>query len=149
MVDSATLFGRCLALMRRSIRVSQAEFAEQLEISRPSLTHIETGRTPPGFYTLMKMGQRVGAGRLDRDATAMIALFHLSARALSAEGIPVRNRPRREDDILLDNESLDRVIGRVFDGDFREIVPVQVVTFAGEDDDDEPVRFVRADQEFE
>jgi DNA-binding XRE family transcriptional regulator len=149
-VDTATLFGRCVAVMRKDIGLSQGAFAEQLGISRPSLTHIETGRTPPTFFLLLKFGQHVGRQRLDRDATALLALLHMTATALRAEGIRVKNRPRRDTDEIVDAARIDRVVGRIYDGEFREVIPVRVVTFDGDDDDDDgPVRIVRPDSDAE
>lgn len=134
-VDSATLFGRCLAVIRADLGLTAAEMATMLKISRPSLTHIETGRATPSFHTLLRLGQRVAEERLDKDATAVLALLHMSARALQKDGIRVVNRPRREDDLILDIAKIDRVVGRVFDQEFRELVPVRVVQFETDDGD--------------
>ena len=136
MVDSVTLFGRCVAVMRKDSGLSQAAVAEHLGISRPALTHIETGRTPPTFYLFLRIGAFVGKRRLDGDPTALHALYHLAARALSAEGIRVRNRPRRDDDVVADTARIDRVVGTIYHRKFQELVPVQIVRFDG--DADEP-----------
>lgn len=134
LVDSATLFGRCLAIVRADLGLTAAEMAATLKISRPTLTHIETGRATPSFHVLLRLGQRVADERLDSDATAVLALLHLSARALQKDGVRVLNRPRREDDVILETARIDRVVGRVFDQEFREFAPVRVAQFETEDD---------------
>ncbi len=135
-VDSATLFGRCIAIIRADLGLTQAEMAALLRVSRPTLTHFETGRATPSFHVLLRLGQRVADARVDSDATAVLALLHLSARALQTAGIRVLNRPVREGDVVLDFAKIDRVIGRVYDSEFREYVPAKLVDFAGDDDDE-------------
>lgn len=137
LVPSALLFGRCITAIRQDLGLSQEELAERLRIKRSALTHIETGRSAPSFYVLMWLGQHVGSARRDRDATAAFALFHLSARALRRQRIRVVNRPAREDDVILETVRIDRVVGAVFDAEFREFMPVEVVRFAGDEDDEE------------
>lgn len=137
LVPSALLFGRCMAAMRQDLGLSQAEVAERLRLTRPALTQIENGRATPSFHVLMWLGQYVGNERQDRDAAAVFALFHMSARALRAHGVRVVNRVRREDDVVLETARIDRVVGAVFDAEFREFVPVEIVTFAGDDDEDD------------
>ncbi len=134
-VDSATLYGRCLAMIRADLGLTQGEMAALLRVSRPTITHFETGRATPSFHVLLRLGQRVADARVDSDATAVLALMHLSARALQADGIRVLNRPVREGDVILDFPKIDRVIGRVFDREFREYVPAKLVDFAGDDDE--------------
>ena len=134
-VDSATLFGRCLAMIRADLGLTQGEMAALLRVSRPTITHFETGRATPSFHVLLRLGQRVADARVDSDATAVLALLHLSARALQMDGIRVLNRPVREGDLILDLPKIDRVIGRVFDREFREYVPAKLVDFAGDDDE--------------
>ena len=134
-VDSATLFGRCLAMIRADLGLTQGEMATLLRVSRPTITHFETGRATPSFHVLLRLGQRVADARVDSDATAVLALMHLSARALQADGVRVLNRPVREGDVVLDFPKIDRVIGRVFDREFREYVPAKLVDFAGDDDE--------------
>ena len=134
-VDSATLFGRCLAMIRADLGLTQGEMAALLRVSRPTITHFETGRATPSFHVLLRLGQRVADARVDSDATAVLALMHLSARALQADGFRVLNRPVREGDVILDFAKIDRVIGRVFDREFREYVPAKLVDFAGDDDE--------------
>ncbi len=134
-VDSATLFGRCIAMIRADLGLTQAQMAALLRVSRPTLTHFETGRATPSFHVLLRLGQRVADARVDSDATSVLALMHLSARALQADGIRVLNRPVREGDVILDFAKIDRVIGRVFDREFREYVPAKLVDFAGDDDE--------------
>ena len=133
-VDSATLFGRCVAAVRADLGLTQAELAARLRISRPTLTHVETGRATLSFHVLLRLGQRVADERLDSDATAVLALMHLTARALQADGIRVLNRPQREGDVILDFAKIDRVVGRVFDQEFREHVPATLAQFEGDDD---------------
>lgn len=65
----------------------------------------------------------------------MLALLHLSARALQADGIRVLNRPVREGDVILDFAKIDRVVGRVFDREFREYIPAKIADFSGDDDE--------------
>ena len=134
-VDSATLFGRCIAMIRADLGLTQAEMAALLRVSRPTLTHFETGRATPSFHVLLRLGQRVADARVDSDATAVLALMHLSARALQADGIRVLNRSVREGDVILEFAKIDRVIGRVFDREFREYVPAKLADFAGDDDE--------------
>ncbi len=134
-VDTATLFGRCLAMIRADLGLTQGEMASLLRVSRPTITHFETGRATPSFHVLLRLGQRVADARVDSDATAVLALLHLSARALQMDGIRVLNRPVREGDVILDFPKIDRVIGRVFDREFREYVPAKLVDFAGDDDE--------------
>ena len=134
-VDSATLFGRCMAMIRADLGLTQAEMAAMLRVSRPTLTHIETGRATPSFHLLLHLGQRVADRRVDADATAVLALFQFSARALQAEGIRVLNRPVREGDVILDFAKIDRFVGRVFDKEFREYTCLEVADFAGDDDE--------------
>ena len=134
-VDSATLFGRCLATIRADLGLTQAATAALLRVSRPTLTHFETGRATPSFHVLLRLGQRVADARVDSDATAVLALMHLSARALQASGIRVLNRPVREGDLILDFAKIDRVIGRVYDAEFREYVPAKLADFSGDDDE--------------
>ncbi len=134
-VDSATLFGRCLAMIRADLGLTQGQLAALLRVSRPTITHFETGRATPSFHVLLRLGQRVADARVDSDATAVLALMHLSARALQMDGIRVLNRPVREGDVILDFPKIDRVIGRVFDREFREHVPAKLVDFAGDDDE--------------
>ena len=134
-VDSATLFGRCMAMVRADLGLTQAEMAAMLRVSRPTLTHIETGRATPSFHLLLRLGQRVADRRVDADATAVLALLQFSARAFQAEGIRVLNRPVREGDVLLDFAKIDRVVGRVFDQEFREYTRLEVADFAGDDDE--------------
>lgn len=135
-VDSATLFGRCLAMIRADLGLTQAAMAALLRVSRPTLTHIETGRATPSFHVLLRLGQRVADARLDSDATAVLALMHLTATALQSEGIRVLNRPIREGDVIVKFAKIDRVVGRVFDREFREHIRVGVAQFAGDDDDE-------------
>lgn len=145
-VDSATLFGRCVAVMRKDTGLSQAVFAEQLGISRPALTHIETGRTPPTFYLSNRIARFVGRRRLDGNVTALYALFHRAAEALVAEGFPFRNRPPREGEPILHPASIDRVVGGIYHHEFRELIPVQILQFDGDADDDQAfARVVRFD----
>lgn len=134
-VDSATLFGRCMAMIRADLGLTQADMAAMLRVSRPTLTHIETGRATPSFHLLLRLGQRVADRRVDADATAVLALLQFSARALQAEGIRVLNRPVREGDLILDFAKIDRVVGRVFDQEFREYTRLEVADFAGDDDE--------------
>lgn len=134
-VDSSTLFGRCIAAIRADLGMTQAEMATLLRISRPSLTHVETGRATLSFHVLLRLGQRVADERLDSDATAVLALFHLSARALQKDGIRVLNRPQRDGDVILDFAKIDRVVGRVFDQEFREHISVALAQFEGDDDE--------------
>ena len=134
-VDSATLFGRCIAVIRADLGLTQAEMAALLRVSRPTLTHFETGRATPSFHVLLRLGQRVAKARVDSDATAVLALLHLTASALQADGIRVLNRPVREGDVILDFAKIDRVVGRVFDREFREYVPVKLAEFSGDDDE--------------
>lgn len=134
-VDSATLFGRCIATIRADLGLTQADMAAMLRVSRPTITHFETGRATPSFHVLLRLGQRVADARVDSDATAVLALMHLSARALQADGIRVLNRPVREGDLILDFAKIDRVIGRVFDQEFREHVPATLADFTIDDDE--------------
>ena len=134
-VDSATLFGRCLAMIRADLGLTQGEMAALLRVSRPTITHFETGRATPSFHVLLRLGQRVADARVDSDATAVLALMHLSARALQADGVRVLNRHVREGDVILDFPKIDRVIGRVFDREFRGYVPAKLVDFASDDDE--------------
>lgn len=92
-VDSATLFGRCIAVIRADLGLTQAQMAAMLRVSRPTLTHFETGRATPSFHVLLRLGQRVAKARVDSDATAAPALLHPTASALQADGIRVLNRP--------------------------------------------------------
>lgn len=133
-VDSATLFGRCMATIRADLGFTQAEMAALLRVSRPTLTHIETGRATPSFHVLLRLGQRVADRRVDADATAVLALLQFSARALQAQGVRVLNRPVREGDVLLDFAKIDRVVGRVFDQEFREYPRLEVTDFADDDE---------------
>lgn len=136
-VDSATLFGRCLFAVRGDLGYTQGEFAELMGISRPMLTHIETGRTTPSFHVLLRLGQRVADERQESDATAVLALFHMSAQALVDAGVRVVNRPRRDTDDVLETVRIDRVVGRVFDEQFRSYLSGStrdLVTFAGDDE---------------
>ncbi len=133
-VDSATLFGRCLATVRADLGLTQAAMARLLRVSRPTLTHFETGRATPSFHVLLRLGQRVADARVDSDATAVLALLHLSATALQADGIRVLNRPVREGDILLDFAKIDRVVGRVYDREFRQYTPAKLADFASDDE---------------
>jgi transcriptional regulator with XRE-family HTH domain len=118
-VDSATLFGRCLATVRKDLGLTQGEFAKAVGITRPGLTRLETGRSTPSFYLLMRLGQRVHP-RSGADAASIIALVYMAATALRRQGVRVVNRPRSDGDLLLDQARLDRVIGAVFDREFRE-----------------------------
>ena len=45
------------------------------------------------------------------------------------------NRPVREGDVILDFAKIDRVVGRVFDREFREYIPAKIVDFSGDDDE--------------
>lgn len=144
-VDSATLFGRCVAVMRKDAGLSQAVFAEQLGISRPALTHIETGRTPPTFYLSNRIARFVGRRRRDGDVTALYGLFHRAAEAVAAEGVPYRNRPPRDDEQIVNSAFIDRIVGTVYQREFRELIPVEIVRFDGDADDDAFLRIVRPD----
>ena len=61
-VDTATLFGRCLAMIRADLGLTQGEMAALLRVSRPTITHFETGRATPSFHVLLRLGQRVAVG---------------------------------------------------------------------------------------
>ena len=92
----------------------------------------------------LRLAKFVGHRRLDGDVTALHALFHLSAQAVYAQGIRVPNRPRRDTDTEVDIARIDRIVGHIYEQEFQEVVPVTVLTFDGEtDDDDEPVRMIR------
>ena len=127
-VDSATLFGRCLATVRKDLGLTQAEFAETVGITRPGLSRLEAGRSTPSFYLLMRLGQRVRP-RSGADAASIIALVYLSATALRRQGVRVINRPRDDGDLLLANARLDRVVGAVYDREFRERPLVDVFEY--------------------
>jgi hypothetical protein len=47
----------------------------------------------------------------------------------------VLNRPVREGEVILDFPKIDRVIGRVYDREFRDYVPAKLVDFTGDDDE--------------
>ena len=131
-IDSASLFGRCVAAVRKDLGLTQSEFARTVGLTRPGLTRLETGRSTPSFYLLMRLGQRVQRARSGADAASIIALVYLSATALRRQGVRVVNRPREESDHLLDQARVDRVVGAVFDREFREFEHVDMFHYDGE-----------------
>jgi transcriptional regulator with XRE-family HTH domain len=52
-------FGRRLAELRKARGLTQAEFADALEISRLSLAYFETGRRWPRPVTLQKLAKNL------------------------------------------------------------------------------------------
>ena len=134
-IDSASLFGRCVAAMRKDLGLTQQEFAKTVGLTRPGLTRLETGRSTPSFYMLMRLGQRVQQARSGADASSIIALVYLSATALRRHGVRVVNRPRKADDRLLDQARVDRVVGAVFDREFRQHPHVEVFHYDEQRDD--------------
>lgn len=135
-VSSALLFGRCIAAVREDLGLTQAELAERLAVSRAALAQIESGRSAPSFWLLMRLGQRVGQERDDRDATAIFALFHATARELREHGVRTVNRMLEDDEPTIPVAQVDRAVGRVFDEEFAQLVPVRVASFGGEDDEE-------------
>ncbi len=119
-IDSATLFGRCLACVRRDLGLTQEEFAASIGLTRPGLARIEGGRATPSYYVLMRMGQRIRPRR-GADAASIITLVYLSATAFRRRGVRVVNRPRAPGDAILSIAQIDRVIGAVYDAEFGAI----------------------------
>lgn len=136
-VDSATLFGRCLATIRRDLGITQEQFARRIGITRTGLAQVETGRATLSLHGILRIGQKIADDRVDQDATVLFRLLYLSARELQRQGIRVLNRPLRPGDDLLLTERIDRAVGIIFQREFREkYVLVDVVDF--DDDEDEP-----------
>ncbi len=106
-VDSALLFGRCVAVIRKSMRLTQQQFARRLRITRSALAQIETGRSTINFFSLVRLGEELAAERLDQDPTAALSLFHLSAAALQEGGVRVLNRPPKTSDDALETSEID------------------------------------------
>jgi len=53
-------FGRKIAGLRKDRGYTQNEFADELDISRLSLVHFETGRHWPRPVTLQKLARKLG-----------------------------------------------------------------------------------------
>ncbi len=119
--------------MREDLELTQAQLAERLEVSRAALAQIESGRSAPSFWLLMRLGQHVGDERVDRDAAAIFALFHAAAHELRTDGVRVVNRMLREGEPTIPQAQVDRAVARVFDEEFAEYEPLQVAVFAGEE----------------
>ena len=120
-VDSALLFGRCIATIRKDAGMTQAALARLIGISRPAVTHMETGRTPPSWSAFMHLEtclHRGGEPAPTDPAVTLIDLFRKSVTALPARGFRMRlsTRPRAADDegdVAV--AQVDRVVGRCFD----------------------------------
>lgn len=117
MVDTATLFGRALHAVRAKSGLKQSELAELVGLKRAAVTHLETGRTTPTFYVLMRLGDRLRKSRDVGDPTTLIALVHETARELNHRGVRVVNRPLRpeEEDRRTPTDVIDRVVSRIYD----------------------------------
>jgi hypothetical protein len=61
-----------------------------------------------------------------------VSLVYLSASVLRRRGIRVVNRPRREGDVVLEQEAIARATASAFDGEFTAFEPVP--TFLYDDD---------------
>ena len=64
------------------------------------------------------------------DLDAMYRVQQLPSRE-NAAGLPREGREQRQ----LRACELDRVVGRVFDREFREYVPAKIADFSGDDDE--------------
>lgn len=117
MIDTATLFGRALVVVRRSSGLKQSELAEVVGLKRAAVTHLETGRTTPTFYVLMRLGDRLRKSRVVRDPTTLVELVHETARELNRRGVRVVNRPLRpeEEDQRTPTPEIDLVVARIYD----------------------------------
>lgn len=140
-VSSALLFGRCIATVREDLGLTQAELARRLNLSRAALAQIESGRSAPSFWVLMRLGQRCGEEREDRDATAIFFLFHATARELQGHGVRVVNRMLEEGERTIPVAQIDRAVGRVYDRVYDptdvQFIPVHVVQFQDDDGDED------------
>lgn len=134
-VSSALLFGRCIAAVREDLDLTQAELAERLNLSRAALAQIESGRSAPSFWVLMRLGQRCAQESVDRDATVIFALFHATARELQGHRVRVVNRMLEEGERTIPVAQIDRAVSRVYDREFERYTPPDLAFF--EDDDDE------------
>lgn len=138
LIDSPTLFGRCIAQLRKDLGLSQAEFARQIRMSRQAITRIESGKSTLSFFALMRLSFRIDRKR--SDALALFALFDLCVDELQDAGIRVVNRNARPGDDLVPTARLDRFVGHVFEQEFErftDLGPGRVAEFQDDDDDDE------------
>jgi transcriptional regulator with XRE-family HTH domain len=133
-VDSALLFGRCIATIRKSLHLTQQQFARRLRITRSALAQVETGRSTINFFTLIRLGEELAEERVDEDPTAALSLFHLSAAALQDDGVRVVNRPPKSGDNTLSTADIDFEVMRIYRAHLAERYRrVRVVRFEYDD----------------
>jgi len=126
-ISTALLFGRCIAAVREDLGLTQAQLAERLELSRPALAQMESGRSAPSFWVMMRIGEHLGEGFAGRDSTAIMALLRASARELRDQGVRIVNRIVDPDELTVPVAQIDRAVARVYDREFARFVPVEVI----------------------
>ncbi|MES2639738.1 MAG: helix-turn-helix transcriptional regulator [Myxococcota bacterium] len=129
-VDTATLFGRCLVVVRRAARCSQAELAGLLRISPPALSQLEMGKTTPTFRLLFDMGETLRGRDVIENAGGLLTLMDDAARVLRDRGVSVVNRAVLPHETPMDHVAVDQVVARIYDASRPRftIVPVTVLT---------------------
>jgi DNA-binding XRE family transcriptional regulator len=124
-IDTPTLFGRCIAVLRRELMLTQAEFGDLVGLTREGVTRVESGRATLTFYALIRLSYNVG--KVNRGAAEVFEFFELCIEEMNARGIKVLNRARRPGDILLATSRVDRIVAHVYEnllavyiGDLRQ-----------------------------
>lgn len=117
MIDTATIFGRALFAVRSAAGLKQSELARVVGLKRSAVTHLETGRTTPTFYSLMRLGDRLRKNGVLADPTTLIQLVHETARELNRRGVRVVNRPLRPEEEIrrTPTDAIDRIVARIYD----------------------------------
>ena len=112
-IDTPTLFGRCIAVLRRALDLTQAEFGTRVGLTREGITRVEAGRATLTFFSLVRVSDRLG--KEDRAAAELFEFFELCIEEMNERGFRVLNRPRRPGDRLLPIARVDRIVAHVYE----------------------------------
>ena len=111
------VFGRCVSLLRRELKLTQQELAEACRIERASLASIESGRSMPGLTQINRLSRYFYEEEAIDGYGDLLALAMMTADTLEEElrvHIPPGNTAL-EGYELLDNSRLDRYIEHVLE----------------------------------
>lgn len=111
------IFGRCVGRFRRELDLTQAELADAVQMERPTLASVESGRSMAGLTQIDRLSRYFYEQGCIDDYGDLLALAMMTADMLE-ERLGVHIPPRNVDPAgyeLLDNGRLDRYIDHVIE----------------------------------
>lgn len=121
--DVTTVFGRVVSILRKDLRLSQLQLADELRLDRSLLTRVEIGRNIATIDVMAKLEEYFLNEEVLTDHGDLMTLTSRVAEALQRRGAQVvYGKAGPSDQVaLLDLGILDRVAARVVDRWMEEV----------------------------